>query len=353
MPPSTALRRRLLANPAALLLGLVFGTSALGFVGGASVSSFLGGPSKNGPLPAQATSSSGNLATPSSVRRPPSRPSSGKVSEGGGRLSFELADPELLPALNQAFAGKLWRLDYDGAVNRSALTGLRGTYRVAAKYYEDLPPEGLVDLLEKASFSVGERFYDLGAGPGKTIALAWMLGLNASGVELSEQRVEGACAAFRKLANSPWALRHRRSKANPSEGVGELAISAGSFTNFDFSDGDLVLMDLPNVPEMYWMLAQVAPTALKMRKNSRIVSQVQLPLPNGRRVVSECRRPKDDRYEAAARDERLKKYLCGATYFIYTMPGPPQDNQASEEEVVLAPAADPTAPKVQREKCRL
>lgn len=267
-------------------------------------------------------------------------------------LPFELRDPQFLPALNDAFAGSLWKLNYDGAVNRSALTGLYGVYRVAAKHYEDLPPEGLVDLLQKAGFQPGERFYDLGAGPGKTIALAWMLGLNASGVELSERRVEGACAAFKNLTQSSWAKRGSRGR----DVHGELSISAGSFTNFDFSDGDVVLMDVPNIPEMYYMLDQVAPIAMRMREGSRIISQVQLGLPGGRRVVSECNRPAQDEYEAAARDVRLKKYLCGCTYFIYTMPGP--STSRGPEEVMSAPPVDVPkewkmkAPAARKSMCR-
>ena len=57
-----------------------------------------------------------------------------------------------------------------------------------------------------------------------------------------------------------------------------------------------------------------------------------------------------DLYEAKERDARLKHYLCGAPYHIYTMPGPPeeggelvaaQDNQLMEE-----------APAPKKEACR-
>merc|ERR1719333_1719583 len=50
-----------------------------------------------------------------------------------------------------------------------------------ASGYGELLPFGVLDMLWRVGAKPGDRFYDLGAGPGKVVALAWLCGLRATG----------------------------------------------------------------------------------------------------------------------------------------------------------------------------
>jgi hypothetical protein len=200
----------------------------------------------------------------------------------------------------------------DKAVEKKALRGLKGVLRDAASLYQDLPPEGMADLLRKADAKPGQLFYDLGAGPGKTVGFASLLGLNATGIELAHTRVERACEALKGLPR-----------------VGHTKMLEGSFTELDFSDGDIVFFDVAQCgdlfcgPEYQKMVDDLTPTVMRMRKGSVFIStQEILPIKPVKTVVAECHRDRADTFKARVRDRRLQERLCGMTYHFYEMPGP-------------------------------
>jgi len=102
---------------------------------------------------------------------------------------------------------------------------------VAATYGEILPAT-VVELLARAGARPGQKYYDLGSGTGKTVVLAWLLGLDSVGVELASTRWGTGCDAVRHA---------REAKLNGTGG--ELRLVRSSFLDVDFSDADIIFMD--------------------------------------------------------------------------------------------------------------
>merc|ERR1719321_2077011 len=97
-------------------------------------------------------------------------------------------------------------------------------------------------MLHHVGAKAGQRYYDLGSGMGKTTALAWLMGLDATGVELATPRWQTSCAALGRLR----ALRNSSNSSLPG-----LRYIHASFTEIDFSDADIVFTDsMMFTPEM-------------------------------------------------------------------------------------------------------
>ena len=56
-------------------------------------------------------------------------------------------DPSWFVELDKAFHQHIWNVDEQ--VEAGSLDGLDGVYKDAASLYQDLPPEGVLDLLRK------------------------------------------------------------------------------------------------------------------------------------------------------------------------------------------------------------
>ena len=61
-----------------------------------------------------------------------------------------------------------------------------------AGMYGEITPFSLVQMFSALDFKPGLRFYDIGSGTGKLVALAALLGYHATGVEIVKDRYE-AC----------------------------------------------------------------------------------------------------------------------------------------------------------------
>lgn len=109
---------------------------------------------------------------------------------------------------------------------------------VIESVYGELTPHGVVKMLRAANAMPGARYYDIGAGTGKTVILAWLLGYHAAGIELSEARWWESCKRLAKLRK----LRDSGSGLFMNEND-ELELVNGSFDSFDFSDGDLIFIN--------------------------------------------------------------------------------------------------------------
>merc|ERR1711933_233164 len=87
--------------------------------------------------------------------------------------------------------------------------------------YGEVLPEGILKILWRLGAKPGDHFYDLGCGPGKMVALAWMLGLRATGVELSRARWEASCYALEGLSRlEDWTRHHPSDLAWPARVAG-------------------------------------------------------------------------------------------------------------------------------------
>eukprot|EP00929_Paragymnodinium_shiwhaense_P102484 TRINITY_DN65686_c0_g1_i1.p1 TRINITY_DN65686_c0_g1~~TRINITY_DN65686_c0_g1_i1.p1 ORF type:complete len:292 (-),score=44.67 TRINITY_DN65686_c0_g1_i1:73-948(-) len=94
-----------------------------------------------------------------------------------------------------------------------------------AHVYGELQPLKQLSFLKRLQLPAGAKFYDLGAGVGKVAAMAYMLGLNATGLELSEGRVAAGCTAYTALRGA---------------GSGTLDIKVADILRYDWSDADFV-----------------------------------------------------------------------------------------------------------------
>lgn len=157
-----------------------------------------------------------------------------------------------------------WRVrDYHGAEKEAAAVSGEPSKAII---YGEVQPSTFMQLLNHVGARPGQKYYDLGSGTGKTVFAAWLLGLDATGVELVQKRWSASCQAvitakrlgFRKQAEGPGAkLIH------------------GSFLDTDFSDADVVFID--SVMFSRDMMLGVAKIARRMKSGAKIVSSSVLP----------------------------------------------------------------------------
>eukprot|EP00420_Gonyaulax_spinifera_P037276 CAMPEP_0197876476 /NCGR_PEP_ID=MMETSP1439-20131203/5434_1 /TAXON_ID=66791 /ORGANISM="Gonyaulax spinifera, Strain CCMP409" /LENGTH=258 /DNA_ID=CAMNT_0043495759 /DNA_START=96 /DNA_END=872 /DNA_ORIENTATION=+ len=124
-----------------------------------------------------------------------------------------------------------------------------------AGIYGEIKPEGIISMLRTVGAKPGMRFYDLGSGTGKFVAIArQVFGLHATGIELSNDRHHIACKAAGKL---------------DKDAGGSIRLVHGSFLDYDFSDADIIFSD--NVEFSRSMNQQLAKLAGSMRKGATAV----------------------------------------------------------------------------------
>jgi hypothetical protein len=128
-----------------------------------------------------------------------------------------------------------------------------------AGIYGEILPNAVANFLKQYT-TKGQKYYDLGAGHGKTVALAYLLGLDATGVEIGSQRWENSCAALKRMEPKKDTVEH---------GPGMRFIH-GSFLETDFSDADLMFVDNLEYPDE--LTAGIAKNAAKMRPGTKIIS---------------------------------------------------------------------------------
>eukprot|EP00929_Paragymnodinium_shiwhaense_P078458 TRINITY_DN40678_c0_g1_i3.p1 TRINITY_DN40678_c0_g1~~TRINITY_DN40678_c0_g1_i3.p1 ORF type:complete len:292 (+),score=59.11 TRINITY_DN40678_c0_g1_i3:49-924(+) len=128
----------------------------------------------------------------------------------------------------------------------------------------EMQPVRVWQFLQQLGFPRGTRFYDLGGGAGKISAIAWMLGLNATGLELSEGRVHEACRAYKHLQQAT---------------SGSVAMKNADFLRYDWSDADVVYSNSIMFNED--IMKGMAGIAAGMREGTLIISGHAFPNPIG------------------------------------------------------------------------
>lgn len=144
-----------------------------------------------------------------------------------------------------------------------------------ADCYGEIMPEGFLELLWSVGERPGCRFYDLGAGTGKLPALAWFMGMRATGVELCSGRWQAACDAVDKLEAMSAAGRlpsggHECASGLPQRLPFGLDYICRSMFDVDFSDADLVLVS--TVMFTQTMVSKIAHLARYMKPGSKVIS---------------------------------------------------------------------------------
>jgi SAM-dependent methyltransferase len=141
------------------------------------------------------------------------------------------------------------------------------TYAWRHFVYGEVSATSVADMLDRLGAAAGERYYDLGAGDGKTAAVAWLRGMHATGIELVGRRHAASCAAVGALRDE---LAERRAAR-----AGSLRMLRGSFLQLDWSDADVVFV--ASVTFSDELMALLAEAARRLRRGARIVSWRGLP----------------------------------------------------------------------------
>eukprot|EP00746_Dinoflagellata_sp_MGD_P008217 gnl/MRDRNA2_/MRDRNA2_116423_c0_seq1.p1 gnl/MRDRNA2_/MRDRNA2_116423_c0~~gnl/MRDRNA2_/MRDRNA2_116423_c0_seq1.p1 ORF type:complete len:353 (+),score=78.95 gnl/MRDRNA2_/MRDRNA2_116423_c0_seq1:93-1061(+) len=132
--------------------------------------------------------------------------------------------------------------------------------------YGELLPDGVQDMLCKVRAKPGSRYYDLGSGAGKTAAVAWLYGMKATGIEISDDRYKLACEAVERMKN-----------ITGGAGPGQLNFLHGSFFGVDFSDADVVFTNSVMFSDQ--MLHRLAGRASNTKPGTIIVTAKKFPGP--------------------------------------------------------------------------
>mmetsp|Transcript_51031 Transcript_51031/g.148133 ORF Transcript_51031/g.148133 Transcript_51031/m.148133 type:complete len:302 (-) Transcript_51031:105-1010(-) len=128
-----------------------------------------------------------------------------------------------------------------------------------ASIYGEILPQSVVAMLASVGARPGMKYYDLGSGFGKTVILAGLLGLEATGVELVDQRWHASCAALSRARDASSSLHPR-----------QVRMVHGDILNFDFSDADIVFTDSLAFSES--MMDMLSQAARRMRPGTRIIT---------------------------------------------------------------------------------
>mmetsp|Transcript_39296 Transcript_39296/g.69117 ORF Transcript_39296/g.69117 Transcript_39296/m.69117 type:complete len:292 (-) Transcript_39296:136-1011(-) len=186
-----------------------------------------------------------------------------------------------LSALQQCHADDILSEVYKGCYRRNQRCELSPEDKVTFKdprfegadTYGEVMPESFLDILWKLGAKPGERFYDLGSGTGKLLALAWLVGLRVRGIELSRARAE---IAWRSIAEieARCKVGSPLMASFPQTVPGALECTCNSLFDVDFSDADLVLFS--SVMFSNTMVAKMARIARCMKPGSRIISKHNL-----------------------------------------------------------------------------
>lgn len=138
--------------------------------------------------------------------------------------------------------------------------------------YGEVTPRGHLKLLRAVGAKPGEVYYDLGAGLGKGVLVAWLLGLRAHGVELSSEMFRYSCQHVASLfARAPGFVH---GSAVRGSGGRTLSLAHGDALRYDFSDADIVFLD-----DKCWdagMMSQLTDTLARLPPRTRVISALNL-----------------------------------------------------------------------------
>eukprot|EP00929_Paragymnodinium_shiwhaense_P113302 TRINITY_DN81575_c0_g1_i1.p1 TRINITY_DN81575_c0_g1~~TRINITY_DN81575_c0_g1_i1.p1 ORF type:complete len:390 (+),score=71.98 TRINITY_DN81575_c0_g1_i1:80-1249(+) len=140
-----------------------------------------------------------------------------------------------------------------------------------AATYGEILPSTIAAILQRLGANAGQRYYDLGSGTGKTNLIAWLLGLDATGIELVSRRWEVACEALERLKGVELP------QGQQGNAEGGLRFIHGSLFDVDFSDADIVVINSVSFTDD--MMSKIAVAARSMRAGTHIVTAKYKPLP--------------------------------------------------------------------------
>lgn len=136
-----------------------------------------------------------------------------------------------LSLLYGRYSSSAFHIQVDGRRARRQVAEATGD--AAGAVYGEILPQSVVNMLAQVGARPGMHCFDLGSGTGKTVLMAGLLGLRATGVELVEQRWTAACAALRQLDRSKFGTA-----ACPT-----VAFQRRSFLDANFLSSDILFVN--------------------------------------------------------------------------------------------------------------
>jgi len=133
-----------------------------------------------------------------------------------------------------------------------------------ASGYGEIHLDDFIDMLNNAGAHAGQNFWDLGSGLGKLVLTAGLLGMDATGVEIVNQRYQQACEAIQQAEVQGIGDEH-----------GIVRFLHGSFYDIDFSDADILFIN--SVLFSDEMMKVIAQKARFLKHGARIISYLGLP----------------------------------------------------------------------------
>lgn len=138
--------------------------------------------------------------------------------------------------------------------------------------YGETEPEGQLAVLKAVGAKPGQRYYDLGAGLGRNVLVAWLLGMEATGVELSHEMFAYSCKRVNNFtahsANAAAVLAKARHGGRP------LRLVEGDVALYDFSDADVVFMN-----DKCWsegLVHKLDSSLAQLHRGAKVVSHKEL-----------------------------------------------------------------------------
>lgn len=211
---------------------------------------------------------------------PPAQVTAVVASEGPRALVRPaLSDAEALQVLDRVYHGAAEA--FQGAVlsREDCVAFSKRPEGASEATYGEMPPESVVRMFRALGARPGDRYWDLGAGTGKTVMLAWLLGLRAAGVELSGARWRSSCRALSTLRRDRgWGSGYRLLQDS------NLQLIRANMFDVDFSDADIVLAD--SLMYSADTMQNITAHARSLRKGARIVTKQRVEDPGFRALPS-------------------------------------------------------------------
>lgn len=138
--------------------------------------------------------------------------------------------------------------------------------------YGETEPEGQLQVLKAVGAKPGQRYYDLGAGLGRNVLVAWLLGMEATGVELSHEMFAYSCKRVNNI--SAHGVDAAAILAKAQKGGHPLRLVEADVALYNFSDADLVFMN-----DKCWsegLVVKLDGSLSRLHRGAKVVSHKKL-----------------------------------------------------------------------------
>lgn len=179
-------------------------------------------------------------------------------------------DEKILDALDKIYSGNslhpFWEAgNYKNSDKELISLGLKQQDAKAATYNE-IKPKAFLEMMKTVDAKPGMKFYDLGSGTGKVVYAAWLLGMDATGVEAIEKRYHTSCSVMKK------ALAQQKHK-DVKQGTAHFMHD--NFMTMDFSDADILYADSAMFTKP--IMDRLGEISQTLKKGAKIITTKSIP----------------------------------------------------------------------------